>query len=82
MKNKKYNDIPIIAHDSEKPFINFEEINSIHNNKFIQNSISDSKEFNKFKYKEMPIIIHDSQNPSMTFEESNSGIPLIIHHRL
>ena len=74
-KNKKYIDIPIIAHDSEKPSITFEEITCIHKKNIKYNTIINYKESNKFKYKEIPIIAHNSEKPSKIFEESNAGMP-------
>lgn len=86
--NSKYKDIPIVSHESEKPSMVFEELNSgrMHNN--IRTSITNYKEDiiqkNKLKggkrnlicgkYKEIPIVAHESEKPSLVFEENNSGI--------
>ena len=70
--NKKYKEIPIVVHESEKPIITFEEIDSripYHSIGTFLNSIPTKK-----KYQEIPIVTHDSQKPSIVFEEINSGI--------
>ena len=80
LKNKKYKDIPIIVHESEKPSFIFEEIDSMNKNKIVQYSITNYKENNnnnkklvcKKKYKEIPIIEHNSEKPSVIFEEIDS----------
>ena len=85
----KYKEIPIIEHNSEKPSVIFEEIDSINKNKFIQYSITNYKENSnnkiklgcKKKYKEIPIIVHNSEKPSVIFEESNTGIPRSLNHK-
>ena len=72
--NKKYIEIPIISHNSEKPSISFEQINSGKMNKFSYSPIK-IKHINKNvkKYIEIPIISHNSQKPSISFEQINSG---------
>lgn len=81
-KCKKYIEVPIIVHDSEKPSIVFEEIASINKKNIYHNLITNYKEFNKFKlkYKEIPIVVHNSERPSIIFEETNAGIPAILYH--
>ena len=82
--NKKYIEIPVIAHDSEPPSITIEQYNG-----GIMNSISSMKKYKKNvdnkidyiykniikkkKYKKIPIIAHDSELPSIVMEEINSG---------
>lgn len=76
--NKKYLDIPIISHNSEKPSHVTEEVNSgkfsssipITNN----NNIYKIKTKNKNKkYVKIPIIEHYSEMPSIVFEEIGLG---------
>ena len=84
IKNKIYNKIPIIIHNSEKPSILYEEINGVKMNSFISTSITnyqkhlddklENKNFKIKKYKETPIISHKSENPSISYEENNSII--------
>jgi len=79
--NKKYLDIPIISHSSEKPSHVTEEVNS---GKFsssipITNNINKIKTKNK-RYVEIPIVEHYSEMPSIVFEEidlgkANSNVP-------
>ena len=72
--NKKYIDIPIISHISEKPSCVFEEIVSgkmypsyhTFTDKF-ENKIT------KRKFDDIPIVVHDSELPIMAVEEINSG---------
>ena len=85
--NSKYKDIPIVAHDSEKPSIVFEELNSGRICTNIRTSNSDYKEDNSqknklrggkknlisSKYKDIPIVAHESEKPSLVFEELNTG---------
>ena len=85
--NSKYKDIPIVAHDSEKPSIVFEELNSgrICTNIITSNSNykEDNSQKNKLrggkknlissKYKDIPIVAHESEKPSLVFEELNTG---------
>lgn len=87
LKNKKYVQIPIIAHISEKPSIIFEEINSINKKNRIPSEIINDKGISQKKnkkknYKEIPIIIHNSDMPSITFEEVNTGIPNSLFNKL
>ena len=70
-KNKKFLDIPIISHNSEKPSHITEELNS---GKF--------SAINK-RYIEIPIVEHYSEMPSIVFEDidfgkSNSNVPTSI----
>ena len=75
--NKKYKEIPIIAHESEKPNVVFEENNSGKKYNNIQTSISDfNKEIieNKIKNQQnSDIKTYESEAPSIVFEQSNSG---------
>lgn len=82
---KQFKEIPIIPHESEKPFFIFEEIQS---GKYLQKAIfqEKTKESNENdlnlslknineiykKYKEIPIVPHESEKPSYSFEEINS----------
>ena len=78
LKKKNYIEIPIISHESEKPSIAYEEINSVKTINIVQNidenldvnNISKSK---KEKYKEINIVIHESPKPTMVFEEISAG---------
>ena len=78
-KNKKYAEIPIIAHDSEKPSLVTEEMRAgkLYPNPWsivnIKTEKKNLKAGNKKKYAEIPIIAHDSEKPSLVFEEMNSG---------
>ena len=84
-KNKKYAEIPIIAHDSEKPSLATEELRSgklfpnpwsivnIKTGTKAKDKGKNLKAGNKKKYAEILIIAHDSQKPSLVFEETNSG---------
>lgn len=74
--NKKYLDIPIISHNSEKPSHVTEEVNS---GKF-SSSIPITSNVNKIKiktknkrYVEIPIVEHYSEMPSIVFEEIDYG---------
>ena len=87
LKQKKiYNEIPIIAHESEGPSYSFEEIQSGKYYSLIKAIGENKKEFfdnkerelnfknkNNKKYNEIPIIAHESENPKVVFEENNSG---------
>ena len=85
--NKKYLDIPIISHNSEKPSHVTEEVNSGKFSSSIQktNNINKNKTKAKAKaktkkYVEIPIIEHNSEMPSIIFEDidfgkTNSNIP-------
>jgi hypothetical protein len=87
LKQKKiYNEIPIIAHESEGPSYSFEEIQSGKYYSMIKAIGENKKEFfdneerelkfknkNNKKYKEIPIIAHESEKPNVVFEENNSG---------
>ena len=78
LKKKNYIEIPIIPHESEKPSIAYEEINSVKVKNIVQytdenldvNNISKSK---KEKYKDINIVIHESPKPTMVFEEISAG---------
>lgn len=87
LKQKKiYNEIPIIAHESEGPSYSFEEIQSGKYYSLIKAIGENKKEFfdneerelnfknnsNK-KYNEIPIIAHESENPNVVLEENYSG---------
>ena len=74
--NKKYLDIPIISHNSEKPSHITEELNS---GKF-SSSIPKTNNINKIKtkpkakkYVEIPIVEHYSEMPSIIFEDIDFG---------
>jgi len=79
--NKKYLDIPIKSHNSEKPSHVTEEVNS---GKFsssipITNNKNKTKTKNK-RYVEIPIVEHYSEMPSIVLEEidygkANSNVP-------
>lgn len=69
--NKKYKEIPIVAHESEKPSIVFEEIDF--GIPYYSPGILLSSNATKKKYKEIPIVAHESQKPSIVFEEIDSG---------
>jgi len=83
----KYKNIPIVAHESLKPSLAFEEINSGKSCSNIMTSVTNYKEENlqkknlrggkrkvvSGKYKDIPIVAHDSQLPSAAFEEINAG---------
>ena len=85
--SSKYKEIPIVAHESEKPSLVFEETNTGKTNSNIISSITNYKEeniqkinlrggkrnVNSGKYKDIPIVAHDSQLPSAAFEEINAG---------
>ena len=83
--NKKYLDIPIISHNSEKPSHVTEEVNSGKFSSSIPktNNINKNKTKTKAKtkkYVEIPIIEHNSEMPSIIFEDidfgkKNSNIP-------
>ena len=62
--NKKYVEIPIVSHESEKPSITFEEIGS---GKIFASNYSCPKE-------NSPIVSHDSEKPCLVFEEINSVV--------
>ena len=62
-KDKKYAEIPIIAHESEKPCFTFEEIGS--------GKIYASNKNSKI---DTPVIVHDSEKPCLVFEEINSVV--------
>lgn len=69
--NKKFKEIPIVAHESEKPFIVYEEIDS--GIPYHSTGILLSSNTTKKKYKEIPIVVHESEKPSIVFEEIDSG---------
>ncbi len=66
-KDKKFDEIPIISHESEKPFITFEEIGAgkifASNYSFISGNKDDT-----------PITAHKSEKPCLVFEEINSVV--------
>ena len=62
-KNKKYAEIPIIAHESEKPNITFEEIGS---GKMYASNYSSKND--------TPVVVHESEKPCLVFEEINSVV--------
>lgn len=66
-ESKKYKEIPIIAHESEKPSIAFEEISS---GKLYASNYS----FLSDKEDNTPIKVHESNKPSLVFEEINSVV--------
>jgi len=80
--NKKYKDIPIVAHNSEKPSYITEEVNSgkfsssipiiNDNNNNIYKIKTKNKNKNK-KYVEIPIVEHYSEIPNVVFEEIGLG---------
>ncbi len=75
---KKYIDIPIVAHESEKPSRVTEEIHagklysSLSNIKSIPKG-KEKPKYNKKKYIDIPIVAHESQEPTLIIEEINSG---------
>lgn len=72
--NKKYIEIPIISHKSEKPSFVFEEITSgkIYPSYHTFTAIIENK-ISKRKFEDIPIVVHESEMPIMTVEEINSG---------
>ena len=75
--NKKYPEIPIIAHHSEKPSMAIEEISFGKNFANFPTSITNYKNGKKNKKveknKKTSVIIHESEKPSLCFEEISSG---------
>ena len=80
--NKKFKEIPIIPHDSEKPSIAIEEISFGKQNSIIQTSYTNykcdkidknSKKCSKKEKSKTSVPIHESELPSICFEEANSG---------
>ena len=69
--NKKYKDIPIISHDSENPYIVFEETNAGNKYKKFKTSVTEYKVKKTFKKSNIPV--HESEKPSIVFEQNNSG---------
>lgn len=75
---KKYIDIPIVAHESEKPSRVTEEIHagklypSLSNIKLIPKG-KEKPKYNKKKYIDIPIVEHESEKPTLIIEEINSG---------
>ena len=72
---KKYDIIPIISHNSEKPSHVFEENSS---GKLYPSFYSFNKDNKKVflkekKYKQIPIVVHKSELPSISFEETYGG---------
>ena len=77
--NKKYLDIPIISHNSEKPSHVTEEVNSGKFSSSIPITNNKNKTKNK-RYVEIPIVEHYSEIPSIVFEDidfgkANSNVP-------
>jgi len=86
---KKYDKIPIISHETERPTIAFEEINAGKLYSLFGTSETDFNGKNKMenekklksgnkkikikKYDEIPIIPHESEKPSIVFEETSAG---------
>ena len=78
-KDKKFGKSDIVIHESEKPSIVFEEINSGINYKTVPTSVTIfkcDKDSGKKEKKDgkSEIQIHESELPSMVFEERDSGI--------
>lgn len=77
--NKKFKEIPIIPHDSEKPSIAIEEISFGKQNSIIQTSYTNyksdknSKKCSKKEKSKTSVPIQDSELPSICFEEAKSG---------
>ena len=67
--NKKFKEIPIIPHDSEKPSIAIEEISNYKCDKSDKNS----KKCSKKEKSKTSVPIHESELPSICFEEAKSG---------
>ena len=71
----------IKIHESEGPYLVFEQINSGKKSSNIQTSLTDYRKLKFLQYKEKPIIVHNSEKPSIVFEEANTGImPSFIHN--
>ena len=73
---KQFIDIPIISHDSQKPTIVYEEINSGKKNSCKKDKeliYKNNKNVNPKKFDIIPIITHDSQKPNIVYEEVNNG---------
>ena len=73
---KQFIDIPIISHDSQKPTIVYEEINSGKKNSCKKEKgliCKNHKNISSKKYDIIPIITHDSQKPNIVYEEVNNG---------
>lgn len=82
INNKKFKEIPIIPHDSEKPSIAIEEISFGKQNSIIQTSYTNykcdkidknSKKCSKKEKSKTSVPIHESELPSICFEEAKSG---------
>ena len=83
LNNSKYPEIPIVAHNSEKPSMALEEISAgklyskilaSTDNKGTSNKLRGCKKnLNNKKYKEIPIVLHESEKPSIIVEELNAG---------
>ena len=75
--NKKYVEIPIVAHDSEKPSMVIEEISFGKNASNFPTSVTNYKYGGKSKKieenKKSSVIVHESEKPSLCFEEISSG---------
>ena len=71
-ESKKYQEIPIVAHESEMPSITFEEIGSGKMYASNYSFLSENKDnTNKDK---THIEVHESNKPSLVFEEINSVV--------
>lgn len=72
---KKFENIPIIAHESQKPTIVYDEINS-GNKKICKRELAckNNKKTSSKNFENIPIISHDSQKPNIVYEEVNNGI--------
>ena len=64
-QSKKYNTIPIISHESEKPNIIFEEIGAGKLYSTNYSFLSESKD-------NSPVVVHETEKPCLVFEEINS----------
>lgn len=87
IKTKKYEEIPIASHLSEKPTTTFEETGSGKSHSTIKYSITTynnkkdkldirknpNKKLEIKHYDEIPIVTHMSEKPSVTFEEIDGG---------
>ena len=83
LNNSKYPQIPIVAHNSEKPSMASEEISSgkiysqilaSTDNKGASTKLRGCKKnLNNKKYKEIPIVLHESEKPNIIVEELNAG---------
>ena len=76
IRTKTYSNIPIVAHNSEKPSIVHEERSSgkiYPSNRNFEVNIKNQKKTNIKKiYREIPIVVHDTEKPTIVIEEVNS----------